>query len=216
MVGAHRSFVLCIPVSEVVMDGDRRGAARGAPGMAKDLLRAGAWIVVEGTASHIKRNHPDGAARGGRVPPAVWGAVAFGMQIAVGGAVPLTRLRALAASAAAGASGWLMFGSVLRFYRQSTTIDPLTLRPESLVDSGPNRLTRNPMYLGIAGTLLAHAIARGSVRALVPVALFVVVIDRLQIAPEESAMRERFGAEYDRYVERTPRWLGLRSLRARL
>lgn len=195
------------------MNVDRRRTGRRIPRAAQELLEAVRWLVVEGAASHIKREQGDDVARGGRVPPAVWGGAAFGMQIALGGAAPLTPARAVAATATAGASGWLVVDSVRRFYRQSTTIDPLRLNPESLVDSGPNQFTRNPMYLGIAGTLLAHSLVRGSLRSLAPVVLFVAVIDRLQVPLEESAMRERFGEEFERYVHRTPRWLGVPTLR---
>ncbi|MDO5635605.1 MAG: hypothetical protein Q4G34_12180 [Micrococcus sp.] len=37
--------------------------------------------------------------------------------------------------------------------------------------------------------------------------MFVVLIDRTQIPAEEKALRRRFGAEYDVYAARTPRWL---------
>jgi protein-S-isoprenylcysteine O-methyltransferase Ste14 len=48
--------------------------------------------------------------------------------------------------------------------------------------------------------------------ALLPVAAFVVVIDRAQIAAEESALLTRFGADYEAYCATVPRWLGRRSL----
>lgn len=102
-------------------------------------------------------------------------------------------------------------GSALQRFRSSgTTVDPL--RPEratALVASGPFALTRNPMYVGMAGLLVAHAVLRGAVVALVPAAAFVAVIDRVQIPPEESAMEGIFGDEYRAYRDRVPRWLGL-------
>lgn len=78
----------------------------------------------------------------------------------------------------------------------------------ALVESGPNRFTRNPIYLAMAGVLLAHAIARRSWWALLPVAGFVAVIDRTQIRAEEEALRERFGEAYAAYARRVPRWVG--------
>jgi len=68
------------------------------------------------------------------------------------------------------------------------------------------------MYVGLTGLLVAHAIWRGSWATLAPVAGFVVLIDRLQIEAEESALLEKFGAEYEAYRAASPRWLDRRSL----
>ena len=64
------------------------------------------------------------------------------------------------------------------------------------------------MYVGMAGLLLAHAMARGNRRAVLPVLGFVAVIDRAQIPAEEAAMAELFGRDYANYADRVPRWLG--------
>ena len=64
------------------------------------------------------------------------------------------------------------------------------------------------MYLGMAGLLVSNAIRRGSWVALVPAGGFAAVINRWQIAPEESALLANFGADYEAYRARVPRWLG--------
>ena len=68
------------------------------------------------------------------------------------------------------------------------------------------------MYVGMAGLLLAHAVWRRSWVALLPLGGFVLLIDRLQVEAEESALLERFGDEYESYRASVPRWIGLRSL----
>lgn len=78
------------------------------------------------------------------------------------------------------------------------------------MDQGPNAVSRNPMYVGLAGLLVAYAIDRRSLAALGPVAMFVLAIDRLQIPTEEAALRDLFGEDYEAYVRRVPRWLGPR------
>ena len=78
----------------------------------------------------------------------------------------------------------------------------------TLVTSGPNRITRNPMYLGMAGILVAHAVHLRRPVALLPTVLFVAVIDRFQIPVEEARLRERFGDGYEAYARRTRRWIG--------
>ncbi|MGH3509194.1 MAG: methyltransferase family protein [Nocardioidaceae bacterium] len=100
-----------------------------------------------------------------------------------------------------------------RFRRSGTTLEPLHPdRASVLVTSGVNTITRNPMYVGLAGLLVAHATWRGSWVALLPLAGFVVLIDRVQIQAEEEALLEKFGAEYDAYRASSPRWLDRRSL----
>jgi protein-S-isoprenylcysteine O-methyltransferase Ste14 len=81
-----------------------------------------------------------------------------------------------------------------------------------LITTGSNSITRNPMYVGLTGLLVAHAIGHGSWKALLPAAAFVAVIDRVQIEAEESALVEKFGPDYEAYRAATPRWVGLRSL----
>ncbi len=117
-------------------------------------------------------------------------------------------VRTAGAVAAAGASAWMLAGSAERVRSAGTTVNPLEPgRATGLVTTGPNRVTRNPMYVGMAGLLVVHGLLRGGWRTAVPVAAFVGVIDRVQVRPEEAALRELFGAEYDAYCGRVRRWL---------
>ncbi|UFU07478.1 methyltransferase family protein [Ruania halotolerans] len=119
------------------------------------------------------------------------------------------RWRQVASLALAAGSAALPVTAALTFISQRTTVSPLA--PEhatSLITSGPNALTRNPMYLGMAGLLAAHAVQRGSWAAVGPLGLFVLTVDRWQIRGEEEALRRLFGAEYGAYCARVPRWLG--------
>ena len=103
--------------------------------------------------------------------------------------------------------------SVRQFRRQGTTVEPFDpSRAHALVTTGVNAVSRNPMYVGMAGLLVANAMRLGSGTALLPVAVFTVVIDRVQIAAEESALLANFGNEYDAYRAAVPRWLDLRSV----
>ena len=143
-----------------------------------------------------------------KVPPPVLGLTGLLLQhrLAPARATSLPR-RGLALGLAAGA-GTLMGRAAASFRRHRTTVHPL--HPEQarhLVVDGPNALTRNPMYVGMAGVLAAHAIARGGVLTWLPVAGFVAAIDRAQIAPEERALHTLFGEEYAAYVRSVRRWL---------
>jgi protein-S-isoprenylcysteine O-methyltransferase Ste14 len=96
----------------------------------------------------------------------------------------------------------------LEFKRARTTINPF--KPEkstALVTSGVYRLTRNPMYVGLTLVLLGWAAFLCSAWALLGPIVFVLYIDRLQIAPEERALSAKFGAAYAEYTARVRRWL---------
>jgi len=148
------------------------------------------------------------------VPPPAYAALAAATQLLFRRRP--SRVRAVAAATVAGSSFTLAGLAAREFDRHATTVDPV--RPDratALVTSGPYRVTRNPMYLALAGVLLAHALWRGRWAALTPLAGFVAVIDRTQIVAEERALSERFGASYAELRRNTPRWLSPRSLRRR-
>lgn len=142
------------------------------------------------------------------VPPPLIALTAAVAQRRLGGGSRPGLLRKVAALGAAAGSAWMLAGSAQAFRRKGTTVNPLQpTRATGLVTDGPNRVTRNPMYVGMAGLLVAHGLLRGGWRTALPVATFVAVIDRVQIPPEEAAMRELFGAEYAAYSGRVRRWL---------
>ena len=143
------------------------------------------------------------------VPPVALVAAAAGAQHVIGRRVRRPRgWRAVFAGALGGASVGFIASSVREFRRSQTTVNPMS--PEqtsSLVTGGPHRISRNPMYVGMAGLLSAHAVARGSWAAALPVIGFVRVIDRVQIRAEETALTNQFGHLYTAYAARVPRWL---------
>ena len=144
-----------------------------------------------------------------RPPPAVLLAIAGAAQSAMTRGRRVTPSSMAAAAPVLGGSFCLLAGSAGTVLRHRTTVDPVRVeRAQHLVVDGPNRITRNPMYLGLAGVLLSHAIARRSPSALIPLAGFVWLIDRHQIPAEEKALEERFGQDYLDYKETVPRWLG--------
>ena len=73
--------------------------------------------------------------------------------------------------------------------------------------SGSYRLTRNPMYLGMAILLATLAIVLSSPWLLLGPLVFVLFITRIQIIPEERAMHARFGDDYAAYCARVRRWI---------
>lgn len=107
------------------------------------------------------------------------------------------------------ASAATVGSSVASFRMRQTTVDPREgAQPSVLVTKGVNNLTRNPMYLGMAGLLLAHAAWSGRRMSLIPAAAFVGWMDRVQIPAEEADLRTLFGESFEDYAARVPRWVG--------
>ena len=148
-----------------------------------------------------------------RPPPPLLALAAGLAQRALTGQSRPSAPRAAVAAVVAGASVGLAGASARQFRRQDTTVDPFDpSRAAALVTTGVNAISRNPMYVGMAGLLVANAVRLGSEAALLPLAAFVGVIDRLQIADEEPALLANFGADYESYLRSVPRWLDLRSV----
>ncbi|MFE7223837.1 methyltransferase family protein [Nocardioides sp. NPDC057577] len=144
-----------------------------------------------------------------KVPPPVYVAAGLAAQHLLAPSRRPTVVRSVAAGLLAAGSVYVAGGAARAFKHKDTTFNPL--EPEgatAVVTDGPFRYTRNPMYVGMAGLLAAHAVLRGGWLPLVPVAAFVAVIDRTQIPAEEHALSWSFGEAYDSYRAATPRWLG--------
>ncbi len=84
--------------------------------------------------------------------------------------------------------------------------------PDVLVSTGLFRRTRNPMYFGFVLLLAGAALLIGGVSAWVGPVAFFVAADRWYIPFEEERMTQTFGADYEEYRGRVPRWVGLQSL----
>jgi protein-S-isoprenylcysteine O-methyltransferase Ste14 len=146
------------------------------------------------------------------VPPPLIAVAAAAVQRALAPRERPGAARRIAAGALALVSVGMPFDASRRFRAARTTFEPFDpSQASSLVTDGPYAITRNPMYVGMAGLLAAHALGRGGWLTPLPVAAFVAVIDRVQIRPEEEALRRKFGEEYDSYCARVPRWLGPRG-----
>lgn len=119
---------------------------------------------------------------------------------------PTVRWYAALALASIGAAFDLL--GLIAFRRAKTTLNPL--RPDkasALVTGSIYRITRNPMYVGLALLLIAWAVYLSALWPFLGPAIFVFYIDRFQITPEERVMRGKFGAEYAAYAARVRRWL---------
>ncbi len=143
-----------------------------------------------------------------RPPPLALAVGAAAAQHMIGPARRPTMTSRIAAATVAIGAATLLVRPVVAFRQAGTTVDPREQAvSDRLVTTGANAISRNPMYVGMAGLLTARAVARRSTPALLPVVAFVAWIDRAQIPAEEHHLQQRFGNEYERYAARVPRWL---------
>jgi len=98
--------------------------------------------------------------------------------------------------------------SVWEFKKAKTTVNPFTPeKASSLVTSGVYRISRNPMYLALLCYLIALTIYLASPFAILGPIYFIWHMNQHQIAPEEAAMTELFGNDFEEYKFRVRRWI---------
>ena len=100
----------------------------------------------------------------------------------------------------------LMALALSEFRRHRTTVIPHET-PERLIQTGIFSRTRNPIYLGDALVLAGLILWWDAVLALPLVPIFVWVIEKRFIEPEEDRMRRKFRMDFARYCEKTRRWI---------
>lgn len=79
--------------------------------------------------------------------------------------------------------------------------------PRKLVVRGLYRYVRNPMYVSVWWVMLGHAALFASRNVLLYALCFWLAFHLFVLLYEEPALRAKFGAEYDGYCHRVPRWL---------
>lgn len=98
--------------------------------------------------------------------------------------------------------------AIVQFAKLKTTVNPLEPhKSTSLSTNGVYRITRNPMYLGLALMLVGWGLHLGNPLNLICIAGFVILMTQWQIKPEEAALRDLFGEEYKVYCRKVRRWI---------
>lgn len=103
----------------------------------------------------------------------------------------------------------LMLSCVWRFGARGEGTPAPFDPPRRLVIQGPYRAVRNPMYWGMGLFLAGEAMlfALPSLGLLVFAAVLIVIVNLFVHLYEEPTLRRTFGAEYEDYCARVPRWL---------
>ncbi len=143
-------------------------------------------------------------------PPVAWG-------VALLAGVALDRLLPLPFVSATIPAGWLggivfALALALGIWAIMTMIQdgsnvPTNRPSTTIVDRGPYRLTRNPIYVGMMLGLIGLAIALNTVWGVVTLVPFALVIRYGVVAREEAYLERKFGDVYVRYRARVRRWV---------
>ncbi len=145
---------------------------------------------------------------GVRIPPPVMVAgalaVAWVMQrvIPVPLGPPAPAIGSLVIFAGFALIGW----AVLVLVRAGN--DPRPDKPDAaMVESGPFRFSRNPIYLGFLVLLAGFALRWGDLWGWIALVASHLMLDRMVVAKEEAYLATRFGAGYEAYRSRVRRWV---------
>ncbi len=147
---------------------------------------------------------------GVKLPPPLVFAVPLILGLVIGRWLPLASLPTLPArvagtifvAAGLGFAGWAR----LIFLRRGTTVLPF--RPVSVfVVSGPFRVSRNPIYVGMTAVYVGVALLCRSVWPLLFLPFVIVAVQKTAIDREEAYLERRFGAKFLDYKARVRCWL---------
>ena len=100
----------------------------------------------------------------------------------------------------------LMALAFAEFRRHRTTVIPHQ-EAARLITTGIFKRTRNPIYLGDALILAGLILRWDAVLALPLVPIFLWIIEKRFVIPEEDRLRRGFRVEFARYCQKTRRWI---------
>ena len=104
-------------------------------------------------------------------------------------------------------AGCVMFAWGLGTFARARTGIMLQQDARRLVEAGPYRLSRNPMYVGFVAIYLGASLVANTAWPLVLLPVVLLTIEIAVIAREERYLRRTFGGAYDEYCQRVGRWL---------
>jgi protein-S-isoprenylcysteine O-methyltransferase Ste14 len=118
---------------------------------------------------------------------------------------PSTALRVLGALLILAALP-LFVAFLLRFVREGHGTPAPIAPTERLVVGGPFRTVRNPGYVAVVAMVVGQGLLFASGSVLVYAALLALGFHLFVVLYEEPTLQRQFGAEYDEYRRRVPRW----------
>ena len=127
-------------------------------------------------------------------------------RVHLAGSIPTAHALELLGIAVLAAGLVLILWGLLTFARVRTGIIPYKPATQ-IVEHGPYRFTRNPMYTGMATAYLGGAFIMNSAWALALLPFVMFALYHLVIKREEYYLSSAFPTEYGDYTKRVRRWL---------
>ena len=100
-------------------------------------------------------------------------------------------------------SVWLVNSAARRLGKQWALAARL-VEGHTLIQDGPYRFVRNPIYTGMYGMLLATGLAAGRWIPLLAAMLLFAAGTYIRIQSEERLLRQAFGPEFEAYARKVP------------
>lgn len=129
---------------------------------------------------------------------------AFGWSITSWGVPSFARWFAGASSLGLGI---LVMAAGISGFRRAGTPVPTRETTTALVTTGAHGLSRNPLYIGLFLDYTGLALLADSAGALALLLPIAIVMRHGVVAREEAYLTRKFGAEYEAYMARVPRWI---------
>ena len=103
---------------------------------------------------------------------------------------------------------YIIIRSSRLFAIAKTSIDPLRpFKSTFLITNDIYKYSRNPMYFGYLLILLSSSVYLSNIISIIIIPLFIFIINFIQIIPEEEALKDLFGPNYDEYASKVRRWI---------
>jgi protein-S-isoprenylcysteine O-methyltransferase Ste14 len=106
----------------------------------------------------------------------------------------------------------ILFGVILNLWTdrilkiKKTTVKPYET-PSYLEISGPFRISRNPMYLGMALILLSIVFLSKNIIEFIFLIIFIILMEIIFISKEEENLEKKFGKKYLNYKKKVRKWI---------
>jgi protein-S-isoprenylcysteine O-methyltransferase Ste14 len=98
---------------------------------------------------------------------------------------------------------WSFWNFLIQGRGTPAPIDP----PKELVAVGFYRYVRNPMYVGIMAMIIGHFLWFGYWNLLIYAIIVFAAFHTFVTLYEEPTLKRNFGAAYEEYRKRVPRWI---------
>jgi protein-S-isoprenylcysteine O-methyltransferase Ste14 len=92
------------------------------------------------------------------------------------------------------------------FKEVQTTVKPFEIST-ALITTGVFRMSRHPMYFGMALILFGIAILMGSLAPLIIIAIFAILMELVFVRTEEKMLEKQFGLAWTTYKNKVRKWV---------